>query len=325
MNRLRQEDFKAKIVKEIGKNSKGHYQAIFACTTCGTEFVKYVSSYRHNQLNGECRTCSSITRAEKLKTHGDSLNTSKYNRLYTIYRGMRQRCCNTNSNSYINYGARGITICKDWLESYTTFKNWAINNGYSNTLTIDRIDPYGDYKPSNCRWVTQTIQSRNTRKIHSTNKSGYRGVSWNSGFSKWEVSISIDSKTVKIGYYNDRLTAAKAYDTYVLNNNLEHTLNGLINDSADKVDSNVGKLLISTNVSGYIGVNSPTRLAKYKNAHSSSVEYKGKKVFSGNFESTEMAAFFRDKFLRETELPSRAKKNFTDKQFLQLQEKYLLR
>lgn len=76
---------------------------------------------------------------------------------------MKQRCRNPNSGSYKHYGARGIKICDEWPESYDNFYWWAMQNGYKEDLTIDRIDVDGDYEPSNCRWMPEAYQQRNKR------------------------------------------------------------------------------------------------------------------------------------------------------------------
>jgi hypothetical protein len=89
-----------------------------------------------------------------------------YDRLYKTHQGMKARCYNSNSDSYKYYGGRGITICDEWRNSYKAFKEWAINNGYRDDLTIDRIDVNGNYEPSNCRWITNKEQQRNKRTNH---------------------------------------------------------------------------------------------------------------------------------------------------------------
>lgn len=84
-------------------------------------------------------------------------------RLYKIYHNMKNRCYNKNVPAYKNYGGRGIKICDEWLNNWWEFYNWAINNGYNDTLTIDRINVNGNYEPNNCRWVSDEEQAYNKR------------------------------------------------------------------------------------------------------------------------------------------------------------------
>ncbi len=84
-----------------------------------------------------------------------------HTRIYNIWRSMRQRCNNPNCRKYPNYGGRGIVICDAWNESFESFHEWAIANGYKEGLTIDRVKVDGNYEPSNCRWVTQKEQQNN--------------------------------------------------------------------------------------------------------------------------------------------------------------------
>lgn len=74
-------------------------------------------------------------------------------RLHNIYYKMKQRCDNPNNTDYKNYGGRGITYCQDWRD-FQFFSDWAITHGYSDTLTLDRINVNGNYCPDNCRWIT---------------------------------------------------------------------------------------------------------------------------------------------------------------------------
>lgn len=81
-------------------------------------------------------------------------------RLYTIWKSMRERCTNPKQNRYKCYGEKGVTICDEWND-YLAFRNWALSNGYRDDLSIDRIDVSGNYEPSNCRWSTIKEQANN--------------------------------------------------------------------------------------------------------------------------------------------------------------------
>lgn len=92
-----------------------------------------------------------------------SMNADPEKRIKGIYRGMICRCYNSKSKDYKMYGARGISICDEWLNNFDKFLQWSMDNGYENTRTIDRIDSNGNYEPSNCRWTTYHVQNSNHR------------------------------------------------------------------------------------------------------------------------------------------------------------------
>lgn len=123
---------------------------------CGKETTVIAYSLK----SGRIKSCGCYHK-EKCKTHNKSNN-----KLYWIRSSIIQRCFNSNDHNFYRYGGRGITICDEWRNNFEAFYDWAISNGYREGLSIDRINNDGNYEPSNCRWVTQKVQSNNTRKNH---------------------------------------------------------------------------------------------------------------------------------------------------------------
>ena len=102
------------------------------------------------------------------KTHGMSQN----NMIYKRWGSMKNRCNNPNSIAYERYGGRGIKVCEEWDKSFQSFYKWAIENGFEENLTLDRIDNNKEYFPENCRWVTTKIQNRNCSRNHFVTYNG---------------------------------------------------------------------------------------------------------------------------------------------------------
>lgn len=114
-------------------------------------------------------------------------------RLYRIWSNMKGRCYNQNDANYYRYGGRGITICDEWRNSFTTFYNWAMENGYRDDLSIDRKDNNGNYEPSNCRWAT-TKQQENNRGDFNINIS-YLGKTQT--LMQWSEETGISFNTLR--------------------------------------------------------------------------------------------------------------------------------
>lgn len=167
----------------------------------GQKFGKLtVIRYDHTNKNGAYWLCrcdcgkEKIVCAHSLKTgHVSSCGCLRFSadnhskeRLYTTWKDMLRRCFNPKCKSYPNYGGRGITVCNEWKSSYLNFKSWALHSGYTDSLTIDRIDSNGNYEPSNCRWVTLKVQENNTRKNRFLE---YHGISHT--VSEWANILEI--------------------------------------------------------------------------------------------------------------------------------------
>lgn len=108
---------------------------------------------------GHSKSCGCVRTENVIKKCSTHRETDS--RLYHIWRGIKSRCLNKNNKKYENYGGRGILICDEWLNSYESFRDWAMSHGYSDELSIDRIDVNGNYEPNNCRWVDAFIQANN--------------------------------------------------------------------------------------------------------------------------------------------------------------------
>lgn len=127
-------------------------------------------------------------------------------RIYAIWVNMKKRCYNPNHISYKNYGGRGIFVCEQWLNDFQLFRTWAMENGYNEKLTIDRIDNDGNYYPENCRWATVRQQSNNKRNNY---KVTLNGVTKN--LTEWVnlygITYSAMKYRIKIGWsIEDALT-----------------------------------------------------------------------------------------------------------------------
>lgn len=133
-------------IKKIGK----HKYRKLSCIEC-----KDIRWVRTDINPSRCHQCNvRFTKWKKIDSKID-------NRLYCIYYNMKTRCYNKNHNHYYLYGGRGITICKDWIDSFESFRDWSLKNGYKEDLEIDRVNNNGPYSPENCRWTTHKINSRN--------------------------------------------------------------------------------------------------------------------------------------------------------------------
>ena len=138
--------------KDSGSRRGNH--VVWECV-CDCGNITFVSSDRIT--SGKTQSCGCLKRERSSEAHRKHGGTGT--RLHNIWNLMRRRCDNPQDELY---GGRGITVCEEW-RSFAAFRDWSISNGYSDDLSLDRINVNGDYEPGNCRWATDTQQQRNKR------------------------------------------------------------------------------------------------------------------------------------------------------------------
>lgn len=178
-------------IKFIGKNNDDRDVWLFRCDCGKQKAIQYKSVKSGHTKSCGCLSIE-ITRKGNVsrKTHGDS-----YTRLYKIFRAMHFRCehVTTRSKYYIN---KGIEVCQEW-KGYTVFRSWALSNGYSDNLSIDRIDNSKGYSPENCRWATRTEQQQNRDVCISIT---YMGIT--KSVREWAEYLNINSNTLRNRFFH---------------------------------------------------------------------------------------------------------------------------
>lgn len=198
------------VVEKVGKRKN---KIIWMCKCdCGGIIPVSGDSLKSGNTKS-CGCYKSYATANRNRTHNKSAT-----RIYGIWHAMKQRCYYEKNVCYKDYGGRGISVCKEWLNDFQAFYDWAMTNGYADDLTLDRIDVNGNYEPNNCKWSTQEEQATNKRNSRYIEYHGELKT-----LSEWSKITKIDHKTISYriekGYPMDKVFARK--DLRNENNNRE--------------------------------------------------------------------------------------------------------
>jgi hypothetical protein len=174
----------------------GRYTMAACRCACGTERLVNLQNVAAG-LSRSCGCLDSETTAARNFRHGASVRGAR-DRLYTTWAGMKSRCQDPSNVVYEYYGARGITVCVKW-QDFIAFRDWALATGYNDDLTIERKNVALGYKPSNCKWIPRTKQSRNRRDTHFVTAFGET-----KGIADWldDPRCRTTSRTTLIGRLN---------------------------------------------------------------------------------------------------------------------------
>ena len=215
-----EKDMTPRLIEDLGilrrGNNKGAYRyGLYECQYCGNPWE--VITTRVNK--GQSKSCGCVNFRI---THGLT-----HHPLYGTWASMVKRCTKPKAWDYKHYGARGITVCEEWLD-VTNFISWAEETHPNKAgYTLDRRNNELGYSPDNCHWVDMKTQALNKR-IGKNNTSGYVGVMPNIKKNRWVANIGVNGKQVRIGSFKDKMDAVQARDNYIIENGLPHKLSGLI-------------------------------------------------------------------------------------------------
>ena len=181
------------VIKEVEPRlqyKKGKVRRFLCQCDCGN--MTTVDIY--HLIHGRIKSCGCYKKepslmAAKSQKYPEHMTSS---RLYTIWNGIKSRCYVKTSTPYKRYGAKGITMCDEWKNDFTSFYNWSIENGYADNLTLDRINGEGNYEPSNCRWVSYTEQANNMKSNVCLTLNGESHT-----YAEWGRIVGIRSATLQ--------------------------------------------------------------------------------------------------------------------------------
>lgn len=174
------------IIERTDRRCGGHWYYKVKCRECGC-----VLEIQNHQIH-IAKKCVHLNVNGNYK---DFTNSWSDGRLQIIFAHMIQRCYDPKDKNYSIYGGKGIRICEEWINSPPLFEKWALENGYSKELSIDRIDPNKDYSPENCRWVTLSQNSKYKSTTRAIEVDGEKKTG-----REWGESLGLGTNTIN-SYY----------------------------------------------------------------------------------------------------------------------------
>lgn len=202
-------------VKDITNQRFGKLVALKKDETDTSEYAKWIcqcdcgktkSISKYKLLSGHTKSCGCIHKEvnDRIRWKHGMTNT----RIYKCWSRMKERCYNPHNADYPNYGGRGIEVCEEWCNSFEAFYEWAMSHGYTDNLTIERIDSNKDYCPGNCTWSDRLQQANNRRYCRMYT---YNGKTQN--LKQWCKEMNMDYKLVHGRIYALHWTFEKAITT----------------------------------------------------------------------------------------------------------------
>lgn len=202
LNLMNQKFGKLTVIDSAPNNKHGS-----SCWLCRCECGNTITVVAHDLVSKHTQSCG-CTRLEKVKNLNAKHRMSN-TRIYKTWQDMKARCYNPNNKHYCDYGKRGIIVCDDWKNDFSAFYKWATENGYSDTLKIDRIDVNGNYEPTNCRWCDDYTQANNRRNSHYVTYHGETDT-----LDNMCRKLNINSKVIRGRLRNNTRTFEQAIDDF---------------------------------------------------------------------------------------------------------------